>query len=97
MIAGLIANLAGSVIGLFGQAGKAKQDALTARVSNMERSWTDEVIALYWFGPSFIGFFNPETSVAIQGAMFANQELVGIQVGITMAVFGLGKINGRKK
>ena len=31
--------------------GKAKQAALAARVSAMERSWTDELIAVIWFSP----------------------------------------------
>jgi hypothetical protein len=96
MIVGGIINLLGQAIGMFGAKGKAKQDALAVRVSGMGRSWTDEFIALYWFGPSFVGFWSPEASIAIQSAMFNNKELVGIQVGITMAVFGLGKLNGRK-
>jgi len=92
----VVAGLAGQIIGLFGTKGKAQQEALKVRVENMKRSWTDEILVMYWFGPSFIGWVNPAHGIEIQNAMFANTEIVSIQVALTAAVFGLGKLNGRK-
>lgn len=96
MIAGLVANLVGQVIGLFGQKGKAAQDALAARVNNMERSWTDEFITVIWFSPVMVAWFDPGKSDAWIKSVTGNTEYFGMLAGITAAVFGLGKINGRK-
>ena len=96
MIASLVANLLGQVVGLFGQKGKAAQDALAARVSNMERSWTDEFITAVWFSPLLVSWVNPEKANEWIATVFANKEYSALLMGITAAVFGLGKLNGRK-
>ena len=90
-------NLVGQVIGLFGAKGKATQEDIKARVANMERSWTDEFIAVYWFGPDFIGWFDPAWALQIKAGQVAEPEVLAIQVAITAAVFGLGKLNGKSK
>ena len=90
-------NLVGQVIGLFGAKGKATQEDIKARVANMERSWTDEFIAVYWFGPDIIGWFNPDWALAIKTTQVAEPEVLAIQLAITAAVFGLGKLNGKSK
>lgn len=96
IVKGAIA-LAGQVIGLFGERGKATQEAIARARDNMARSWTDEFIALYWFGPSFVGWFNPERSIEIQAAMTAQPDVLAIQIAITAAVFGLGKLSSLGK
>jgi len=89
------AGLVGQVIGLVGDKGKAAQADLVARAENMKRSWTDEVLVIYWFSPSVIAWFDKEKSLEVQQTMTADPELFALQVAITAAVFGLGKINGR--
>ena len=92
----LAAGVLGQVIGLFGAKGKAAQEQLKARVSMMERSWTDEFIAVVWFSPVIVAWFSPAKSEAWITALTVNQDYFGLLVGITAAVFGLGKLNGRK-
>ncbi len=96
MIVSMLGGLAGQVIGLFGQKGKASQENIKARMDNMKRSWTDEFIAVYWFSPSIMAWFNPEKAELMITVMMSNTEMVAIQVAITAAVFGLGKVKGRK-
>jgi len=96
MIAGLLVNLVGQVIGIFGAKGKAAQENLATRVNAMERSWTDEFITLVWFSPVLVSWFNPERANAWIVTVTGNTEYFGMLAGITAAVFGLGKINGRK-
>jgi len=96
MIVSLLGNLAGQVIGLMGKKGAAKQAEIAERMQQMERSWTDEVLVVYWFSPSMIGWISPAKADAIITVMFSNPEMVTIQAAITAAVFGLGKVNGRK-
>jgi hypothetical protein len=95
MIVNAALGLVGQVISLFGQAGKAKQEDLKTRVEAMKRSWTDEILVVYWFSPTMVGWFDLAKSIEMQNSMTANTELFAMQVAISAAVFGLGKINGR--
>jgi hypothetical protein len=61
----------------------------------MARSWTDEFLVVYWFSPSIVGIFNTAKGIEMSSNMTHNTELFALQVAITAAVFGLGKINGR--
>jgi len=62
----------------------------------MKRSWTDEIIALVWFSPMMVAWISPDNAKAWIGTVTADPEYYGMLVLITAAVFGLGKINGRK-
>jgi len=94
----VLAGVAGQLIGLFGQRGQATKEALKARVAMMERSWTDEFLVLYWFGPAmFLALFWPDRYTAYVAALTAQPDFFLMQGLITAAVFGLGKMNGRKK
>jgi len=93
----VLAGIAGQVIGLFGAKGRAQQERMMARVAAMERSWTDEVIALYWFSPGFVAWFSPERATEWIAAVSSQPEFFATQGIITAAVFGLGKINGRRE
>jgi hypothetical protein len=93
----LITGVIGQVIGLIGQRGKAAQDALNARVAMMQRSMTDEFIGLYWLSPGFMAWVDADRASEWIAAVTSNAEFFQMQVAITVAVFGLGKINGRKK
>jgi len=97
VIVSAIGNLLGQVIGLFGERGKAKQASLDARVANLARSWTDEFITVVWFSPLIVAWFSPERSDAWIASITGQVEYFGMLSAITAAVFGLGKINGRKK
>jgi len=97
MLVPLAGNLIGQVIGLFGQKGQASKEALQARMGAMERSWTDEILVVYWFSPGIASWIDPVYATTMIAAMFSNTELVALQGAITAAVFGLGKVNGRKK
>jgi len=92
----VVAGLAGQIIGLFGSKGKAQQQALKTRVANMKRSWTDELVALVWFSPMMMAWISPDRATAWIDTATADPEYYALLVGITAAVFGLGKINGRK-
>ena len=93
----LLGGLVGQVIGLFGAKGKARQQAISNRISAMERSLTDEFIAVVWFSPMVVCWFSPERATAwIDAVTKNNPEYFAMLAAITAAVFGLGKINGRK-
>lgn len=96
MIANIVGGLAAEVIGIFGQRGKEKREEIKTRIENMQRSWTDEILVVYWFAPSVLAWFNPEHAAKMISSMTADEQFFGIQVAITVAVFGLGKLNGRK-
>lgn len=96
MIVSGIMSLAGQLIGLVGAKGKAAQEQINTRVSAMERSWTDEVLVAYWFSPGFVAWFSPEAVEAWTKATVGNEQLFTIQLLITAAVFGLGKIKRSK-
>ena len=94
----LIGGLAGQLIGLFGQQGRDAQANIKTRLAQMERSYTDEVIVAYWFGPTLVAIFGwAEPLVNQQIMVSANGEIFAIQAAITAAVFGLGKMNGRNQ
>ena len=98
MIVKLLGTLIGSIVGLVGDWGKGKQEALMTRLNAMQRSWTDEFITVVYFSPLMVAWFAPERSeqwVAMVQSLPA--EYNAVLAGITAAVFGLGKINGRKK
>jgi hypothetical protein len=92
----VIGGLLGQIIGLFGQRGQAAKENLQARISNAQRSWTDEVIALVWFSPLLVAWFSKPKAQAWIETVTADSEYYGMLVAITAAVFGLGKLNGRK-
>ena len=98
MLAKLLASTLGSLIGIFGEWGKSRQERLNARISMMERSWTDEVIVVTFFAPLWIAWIDPQQSQSwiafIDGTPGWYQQLL---FAVTAAVFGLGKAIGRKK
>jgi|TARA_R110002096_G_scaffold5079_4_gene23644 hypothetical protein len=98
MIATGVINLAGQIIGLFGQKGAAAQAQIKATAANMQRTYTDEVIVLYWFGPSIVSLFGLAEPMQQQLLMINADTglLFEVQIGITAAVFGLGKLAGKK-
>lgn len=98
MIASLIAGVAGQLIGLFGERGKAAQETIRQRVSNMERSWTDEVIVVTIFSPLWVGWFSEERAIGWLGMVQGMPEwYTGMLWAVVGAVFGLGKLHGRRK
>ncbi len=93
MLASLAVGVVGQIIGLFGEKGKASQEAMKARVEQMGRSGTDEMITAVWFSPLVVMWFAPERAeVWIQTAFNTSPEYSALLIGITAAVFGLGKI-----
>ena len=96
MIVSGVLTLLSSALGIFGQKGKAAQERITTRISAMERSWTDEVIAAVWFSPLIVSWFSPDRATSWIQTVTQDAEYYGMLVGITAAVFGLGKMNGRK-
>ena len=97
MFAQALVGILGQVVGIFGAKGKAKQDALSHVASNMHRTWTDEVLALYWFGPSMASFFGYDHALIQQQLMIGdNSFLFQAQLGISAAVFGLSKLVGKR-
>jgi hypothetical protein len=90
--------LLGQLIGIFGEQGKAKAKALETLAANMARTWVDEIIALYWFGPSLLDYMGITGPLIRQMAMIGDGSMLfQTQVGITAAVFGLGKLATPKK
>jgi len=97
MIAKLAFELLGQVVGVFGERGKARQEWLVERASALQRSGTDEIITVVWFSPAVVAWFSPDRANAwIDTILGGNPEYVYIVSAITAAVFGLGKVNGRK-
>lgn len=96
LINGLI-GLAGQIVGLFGKRGAAKQEALKAVASNMQRTYVDELIVLYWFLPTVLAIAGFPDTLERQQAMIADGSLLfEVQLGISAAVFGLNKIAGKR-
>ena len=95
MIFNVLGGLAGQIIGMFGKSGEARQDAIKARIDSMQRTWSDEILIVYWFAPSVRAWWDPEGGTAMIEAMTSSEQFFGIQVAITAAVFGLGKLNGK--
>jgi hypothetical protein len=98
MIVNMIGKLLGSALGLVGSWGKAKQEAVNARISSMERSWTDEVIVVTVFSPLWVGWFSEPRAQAWLSMVDSMPEwYTGMLFAVIGAVFGIGKMNGRKK
>lgn len=94
----LLGGLAGQIIGLFGERGRANQAVIKERLAQMERSYTDEVIIAYWFGPTIVSIFGWAAPLINQKGMITeNTEIFAVQTALTAAVFGLGKMNGRNQ
>ena len=89
-------GLAGQIIGLFGDRGKEKQALLKERAQNMQRTWVDEFLAVYWFSPNIVGFFSEARAQVMIDTMTRSTDVLAIQIGITAAVFGLNKLAGKK-
>ena len=90
-------GLLNQVIGLFGDKGKAAQAENTKRIENMQRSWTDEFLVVTWFSPVWMSWFSPDRAAAYVETLNNMPEwYISLLYLITGAVFGLGKINGRK-
>ena len=93
LLAKLGIGLAGEVIGIFSEGGKAKAAETATRIQNMGRSWTDEFIVLVFFTPIIIGWFSPDSVYAYFQTLGSMPEwYTALVIGITAAVFGLGKI-----
>ena len=88
-------SLIGQVIGLFGKKGEAAQAQLKTRIESMDRTWTDEILVVVWFTPVVVAWFDAERSQEWIAGVFSNPEYSALLIGITAAVFGLGKL-GRK-
>jgi hypothetical protein len=98
MVLNLIGQALGGVIGLFGDWGKGKQEAVNARISGMERSWTDEVIVVTIFSPLWVGWFSEAKAQAWLAMVDGMPEwYTAMLFAVISAVFGLGKLNGRRK
>jgi len=96
VIVNLVGGLLGQVIGLFGAKGKAQQEQMASRISALGRSWTDEFIAVVWFSPLIVSWISPDRAQAWIDTITSQDEYFSMLVGITLAVFGIGKLNGRK-
>ena len=96
MIANILGGLAGQVIGLFGAKGKAQQQNIQTRMALMQRTWVDELLVVFWFAPSIVSWVSPEKADAMITSMMGNSELTLMQGAITAAVFGLGKVSGKR-
>ncbi len=97
MIVSGIMTLLGQGLGLLGNRGKAAQERMNVRVSAMERSWTDEFLVVVWFYDRILAVFDPAAAEAYLYAVSqAPVDHIAMQVAITGAVFGLGKVKGRK-
>jgi hypothetical protein len=93
LLAKLGMTLAGDVVGIFSANGKAKAEEVASRIQNMGRSWTDEFIVLVFFAPIVVAWFSPENAAAYFDSFYAMPEWYkALIIGITAAVFGLGKI-----
>ena len=98
MLVTMAGQLLGQAIGLFGAKGKASQENIKARMSAMKRSWTDEFLVVVYFSPLVVGWVSPERAMAwlaMVGEM--PDSYMAILFAITGAVFGLGKMGGKKK
>jgi len=96
MIVSGVLGLLNGVLGIFGKRSEAVVARNQSRIDNMQRTWVDEILVFYWFSPSVIAWFDVEKSVEMQNAMTSNQEFFGIQVAITLAVFGINKLKGKR-
>ena len=86
-------SLAGDVVGMFSESGKAKAAETATRIQNMGRSWTDEFIVLVFFTPIVVGWFSPDRVYSYFQTLGSMPEwYTALVIGITAAVFGLGKI-----
>lgn len=98
MLINILGGIASGLIGLFGQRGAAKAQEIQARVSNMQRSGTDEFIVIVLFAPLVVAWFSEtEAQAYIQFLEAAPDWYRNLIFAVTGAVFGLGKLNGRKK
>jgi hypothetical protein len=86
-------SLAGDVVGIFSANGKAKAEATAQRIQSMGRSWTDEFIVLVFFSPIIVSWFSPTRAAEYYSAFDSMPEwYAALIIGITAAVFGLGKL-----
>ena len=93
LMAKLGMGLAGNVIGIFSENGKAKAAETASRIESMGRSWTDEFIVIVFFSPIIVNWFAPERATAWFASLDTAPEwYTALVIGITAAVFGLGKI-----
>jgi hypothetical protein len=86
-------TLASSLLGMIGAKGERAKESLENARDSMERSWTDEVLVVYWFGPTIVAMFGYTSSLEAQTAAIAEfSPLFQVQIAITAAIFGLGKL-----
>ena len=98
MLANVIGGLVGQVISVFGDWGKGNQEVINRRVAMMERSGTDEIIVITIFSPLWVGWFSEAKATAWLAMVDGMPEwYTGMLWAVTGAVFGLGKLNGRRK
>jgi hypothetical protein len=98
LLAKLGMTLAGDVVGIFSASGKAKAEATAQRIQSMGRSWTDEFIVLVFFFPIIVSWFSPTRAAEYYAAFDSMPEwYAALIIGITAAVFGLGKLQGPSK
>lgn len=90
-------GLVGQVIGLFGAKGQRTQEQMKARLDAMGRSWTDEFIAVVWFSPLIVAWVSPERAQSWIDTITSQNDYFAMLVAITLAVFGIGKIQRAKK
>lgn len=97
----IILQIVATLVGKIGAKDQSKRDERKARVvavaENMQRSGTDEGISLIWFFPLVMLWISPERAIAYINQLESLPEwYVQMLVGITIAVFGLGKLNRNK-
>jgi len=93
MLVKLGMQLLGQLVGIFGERGKRTQDQIDARITSMQRSWTDEFIVVIFFSPLVVGWFSDVQSEAYIAMLGSLPEWYrNLIFAITGAVFGLGKL-----
>ena len=96
MIVSGIMGLAKAGLAIFGNRTEAAQKVVQTRIDSMSRTWTDEILVVFWFAPTIVGWFSTDKGAAMIDLMTRDKELLGVQLLITGAVFGLGKMKRPK-
>ena len=102
MIAKLLLQIVAGAVGAIGGKDKAKREERANKVNaisaNMQRSGTDEALLFFWFYPNLLAIFSTDAAINYINAMSSiDPQWREVQLGISIAIFGLGKVGGRKK
>lgn len=86
-------SLTTQLLSLIGSRGEKAKEAIENARDAMDRTWTDEIITLYWFGPTILAMLGYAGALVQQQAAISDYSpLFQVQIAITAAVFGLGKM-----